>query len=250
VISLRYHDASISLMKKGIYRVEASGQGALRVYDGEATVAKGSENPVTAKKGREVQLGGEQLEAKNFDSKDTDAFYRWNERRDEYISEANVSAARSASTLGMGYAANGTGGYGAPAGSYGTWAFNPWFGMFTYLPNDGMFYSPFGFGYYSPMSVGYLYGPNSPYLLRTGNSAVTNLATTRNTPFLSSSSARPTLASSGVFGGGVRGGSGPSSGSETAPVRGSGNTGLGTSSSGGGMSSAGGSMGHGGSAHR
>jgi hypothetical protein len=154
-ITLTLRDASIALVKKGLYRVDAD-QGKLRVYEGEAKVTTSAKN-LTAKKGNEIELD-EQLVAKSFDTKDTDAFYRWNERRDEYISEANIYAAKSARDSGFGY--TGSGGYSAGSGS---WMWNPWFGMFTYLPYAGMFYSPFGFGYYSPVVVGYLYTPGSPY---------------------------------------------------------------------------------------
>jgi hypothetical protein len=154
-ITLLYHDQTIALQKKGLYRVDAD-QGLLRVYDGEAKVASAEKN-VVAKKGHEVQLDA-QLTAKNFDAKDTDAFYRWNERRDEYIAEANIYAAKSARDSGLGF--NGSSAYASGAGA---WSYNPWFGMFTYMPFDGMYTSPFGYGYYSPMMVGYLYMPGSPY---------------------------------------------------------------------------------------
>lgn len=153
-ITLAFHDASIALQKKGLYRVDAD-HAQFRVYDGEAQVSALGKN-VTAKKGHEVQLDQE-LVAKGFDAKDTDAFYRWNERRDEYISEANIYAAKSARDSGFGYSGSS---YGAGLGS---WAWNPWFGMFTYMPYSGMYYSPFGFGYFSPGLVGYLYMPGSPY---------------------------------------------------------------------------------------
>src|SRR5215475_550439 len=77
-ITLLFHDATIALAKKGLYRLDAD-HGVLRVYEGEARVTSADAN-VTARKGREVQLD-QQLTAKNFDTKDTDAFYRWNERR-------------------------------------------------------------------------------------------------------------------------------------------------------------------------
>jgi hypothetical protein len=244
VISLKYRDANISLTKKGIYRLDAasgSEPARLRVFEGEATVAKGDQTPVTARKGREVELAGEKLEARNFDTKETDAFYRWNERRDEYISEANVSAAKSARDAGMGFANSSSGNYGSfggyggygSAGGLGTWAFNPWYGMYTYLPYDGMYYSPFGFGYYSPGMVGYLYGPNSPYLLNGTNSSLAGV--TRNSPIIASGARPTTTASTGVFGN--RGGSVASSEARGLGTSGS-NLGGGSSSpgtSGGGL---------------
>src|SRR5208283_1945205 len=46
--------------------------------------------------------------------------------------------------------------YGTP---YGSWAWNPYFGMFTYLPGLGYGYNPFGWAFYSPYTVGMLYVP-------------------------------------------------------------------------------------------
>ena len=43
------------------------------------------------------------LEAKSFDTKQTDAFYNWCARRDEYIAEANIYAAKSARDSGYGF---------------------------------------------------------------------------------------------------------------------------------------------------
>jgi hypothetical protein len=167
-ITLVVHGADVALLKKGLYRVDLD-PSKLRVYEGEAKVTSGSQEPVTARKGREVLIG-ETLEAKNFDAKQTDAFYNWCARRDQYVAEANIYAAKTARDMGMGYTGSGYGGSGYAGSGYGgygagtgSWMWNPWFGMFTYMPYGGMFYSPFGFGYYSPSMVGYLYMPGSPY---------------------------------------------------------------------------------------
>jgi len=201
-ITVRTHNADVALVKKGLYRFDSE-PARLRVYDGEARVSAGSEEPVTARKGREI-LFGETLQAQNFDAKQTDAFYNWCARRDQYVAEANIYAAKTARDSGMGYSGTGCGtnggygmgtgyaaatGYGTGAG-YGTgcgagagsWAWNPWFGMFTYMPYAGMFYSPFGFGYYSPAIVGGLYMPGSPYYYggTTGTTALNNGTLARN----------------------------------------------------------------------
>ncbi len=192
-ITLKFHDAEIALTKKGLYRVD-SDPARLRVYDGEARVLVASDaDPVMVHKGHELEFG-EKLEAKAFDTKQTDAFYNWCARRDEYIAEANIYAAKTARDSGygygssygcgssaLGYAYPGLGfgsavaspvgstvgstgcGYGMGFAGLGSWMFNPYFGMFTYMPFSGMYYSPFGFPYYSPGLVGYLYGPGSPY---------------------------------------------------------------------------------------
>ncbi len=148
-ITVVYGDTHIEVLKRGLYRVDAD-PGKLRVYDGEARVTAGDQTLI-ARKGREVILGTV-LAMNAFDTKDVDALMRWAARRSEYLSQANISSARSASSsgyLGSGY------GYGGMGGS---WAYNPWYGMFTYLPyGNGMYYSPFfGYPYYSTGNVGYV----------------------------------------------------------------------------------------------
>ena len=145
-ITVLLHDAQIALLKKGLYRFDAD-PARLRVYDGEARVTSGSET-IVAKKGREVEFGGV-LSARNFDTKETDAFYRWSSRRAEYLAQANISAAKAAG--GMGY-------------TNSNWAWNPWYGMFTFIPMSGMYYSPFGWYFYSPRAVYYyVYAPAYSY---------------------------------------------------------------------------------------
>ena len=46
--------------------------------------------------------------------------------------------------------------YAGGPGWYGPgWYWDPWFWSYTWLPGDGIFYSPFGWGFYSPWYVGY-----------------------------------------------------------------------------------------------
>lgn len=163
-ITVVFHGADISLAKRGLFRID-SDPARLRVYEGEASVVSANMDPTTVRKGREMMFGKAKLEAKNFDVKDTDEFYRWGARRDQYVAQANISAAKAArdsGLSGMGYSSMGMG------GGLGSWAYNPWYGMFTYLPGSGTFWSPFGFGYFSPYAVGFMYGPYSPYAYGNG----------------------------------------------------------------------------------
>jgi len=141
-ITVQYGDAQIALLKKGLYRIDAGDPGSLRVYDGEARVSLNGDG-VTAHKGRQVDLGAV-LAASNFDTKESDAFYNWSARRAEYIATANISSARTA--RGTGFTSS-------------QWAYNPWYGMYTFLPYTGYGYSPFGWSIYSPVTVVYLYPP-------------------------------------------------------------------------------------------
>jgi hypothetical protein len=148
-IALHFKGATVSVVKPGLYRFDTD-LSRMRVYDGDATVTF-AERTLEAKKGRQVVFGDTMI-ASNFDTKVTDPFSRWASRRAEYISVANLSAARTASN-------NSFAGVSNSYGYAGTWAFNPWFGMFTYLPGNGIGYSPYGWGLYSPYTVGYVYNP-------------------------------------------------------------------------------------------
>ncbi len=143
------------LLKTGLYDFNQN-QRELRVFDGKAYVLSGREH-VDVKGGRELTLASNGLsKAQKFDKKSYEEgdLFRWSSLRSGYLAEANVDAA------GM-YAANGWGG----AGWWGTdWYWDPWFSAFTFIPGDGIFYSPFGWGFYSPWWVyqapffGYGYG--------------------------------------------------------------------------------------------
>ena len=137
--------AHMTLAKKGLYRIDAN-PALLRVYDGQAVVTGGSDR-LTAKKGHQIDLDGAKLVDAKFDIKDTDAFYRWGARRAEYVAAANVISARVASNTD--YRSSGTGG----------WSWNPYFGMFTFLPASGVYFSPFGAAFYSPGMVNTFYFP-------------------------------------------------------------------------------------------
>lgn len=201
---------------------------------------------------------GEELVAKNFDTKQTDEFYRWSERRDEYVAEANVSSAKYARDSGMGYTGTGLGGYGSGYGAgygygglgygagMGTWAYNPWFGMFTYVPYNGMFYSPFGFGYFSPGLVGSLYMPGSPYYYGGGYTPITTGAVSRNGGSSILTGRTPGVSNTNP-GGIYRAGSGISSSGRSASLLGGGG-GTSRGSVGGGSSMGGAS--HAGGGHR
>jgi len=130
------------LQKKGIYDFNAD-QRTVRVLDGQAFLTEG-DNGIKIKGGHEVALDGSPLKSVKFDKKNFQAdneLYRWSSLRSEYLAEASVETGRT-------YVVNG--GYGP--GWWGAgWYWNPWFGAYTFLPADGILYSPFGWGFYSPL---------------------------------------------------------------------------------------------------
>lgn len=145
----------MELVKKGLYRVDAEDPGKFRVYEGEARVTSGDQSLIT-RKGRQVVFGAV-LDMNSFDVKDMDALMRWASRRSEYLAMANVSAARTASASGYTTGSGLGSGLGFGNGLFGSWAYNPSYGMFTYLPGgNSMYYDAFGYPYYSPSTVAFI----------------------------------------------------------------------------------------------
>ena len=141
--------SSTRLLKPGLYDFDAD-RGLIRVFDGKAVVQTGGRQ-TEVKSGRELNLNAAgKLKAQKFDKKAyMDDFYRWASLRSSYLAEANVDAARTYT---------GAGGW-APGGWYGYgWYWDPWFDAYTFIPGDGIFYDPFGWGFYSP---GFVFG--APY---------------------------------------------------------------------------------------
>jgi len=200
VISVQFKGATADVSKRGLYRFDAD-RGELRVYEGEISVTSG-EQTIVARRGKDVSVG-DKLVATNFDPKDTDPFYRWAERRSEYISTANISSARQAGSMGL-------------LANNGSWAYNPYYGMFTYLPGAGYGYSPFGWAYYSPLTVGnyynYYYGNYGGYYNnvgagpRVGSSVSTSAPVQRGVDTASAASLSSGRSSGTSSGGGISSG--------------------------------------------
>ena len=147
-IRIDQNGASTRLLKTGLYEFDAD-QSQVRVFKGSAEVSAG---------GRKVKLGGDKtttigptMKDEHFDARQyQDDFYRWAGLRSGYLSEASVDAAQTYMGAGPGWA-----GFG--------WYWDPLFSGYTYLPGDGIFYSPFGWGFYSPFAI---YG--SPFMYYRG----------------------------------------------------------------------------------
>jgi hypothetical protein len=157
----------VHLRKSGVYRFDSE-PARLRVVKGAVDVeAKGK--TFELKDGKELALTGDMAIAK-FDAKDTDALSRWSYRRAEYVAMANVSAAKSLHDSGGTYGGYANGLYNAGYGGSpcsnlrsSLWAYNPFFGMYTYIPCSGRYYSPYGFMLWSPQTVYRVYAPRPVY---------------------------------------------------------------------------------------
>jgi|SRR5579859_6746139 len=159
-VTVVYNDYAFQIEKKGIYRFD-SDPAELRVYDG-AVLAQINGKSEEIREGHLLAMNGEMKLAK-FNKDDVDSLYKWSKRRSEYISMANVSAAKSIQDSGMGWYSSG-------------WAFNPYFNMYTFMPYRGAFYNPFGYALWSPFTVyDFLYSPgfyNTGYISSLGGSYV------------------------------------------------------------------------------
>lgn len=268
-VSILHSGASVGILKAGLFRFD--GQPArVGVYNGEVKVTAADGKMTVLKNGHQATLEGT-LEASKFDAKlEEDALYRWSSRRSDYVAMANVSAAKTAydsgnygggyggglsGGIGMGGMGMGMGGMGMGMG-YGmgdSWAFNPFFGTYTFLPFDGTFMSPFGYAFWSPYSVWnmysmypsyYGYGPVGGGGYAAGGRGLNSGATPYTSRQLGYSSGTRT-ASLGAIGRGSSGGRIGAGGGSAGRVS-SGGAGLGGARSGGGGFSGGGRSGGGG----
>jgi len=128
------------LVKNGFYDFDAA-RNLLLVLDGEAIVDETGKQ-VKVKGGHELTLNQEFTKTQKFDKAayESGDLYRWSSLRSAYLAEANVDAAGDY-IAGAGY---GPGWFGAG------WYWDPWFDCYTFIPGEGIFYSPFGWGFYSP----------------------------------------------------------------------------------------------------
>ena len=134
--------ATTEVEKKGVYGFDADRQD-VRVYDGKAVVNEGDQH-VDLGKGREGVLT-QPLKSRKFDRDSVEAadpLYNWSKLRSEYLADATAATAQT-------YIVDGGGWYGPG------WYWNPWWGMYSFIPADGFFYNPFGWGLYSPFYFSY-----------------------------------------------------------------------------------------------
>jgi hypothetical protein len=208
-------DATVHLRKSGVYRFDSE-PAELRVFKGAVDVEAGGKT-FELKEGKALGLTSELAIAK-FDTKDSDALSRWSYRRAEYVSMANVSAAKTLSD-GGGYTGYGSGLYNAGYGignpcinpRSSLWAFNPYFGMYTYIPCSGRYSSPYGFLFWSPLTVYQVYAARPVYQSGWGRDA--GFGANRGYTGLSQASGGYSGAARSVSSGSVSAGSpGPSAG--------------------------------------
>ena len=120
-------------------------KGTVRVFKGEAELLERNGNIQRALKikgDRQVGLAeNAEVQSVSFNRNEAeDALYNWSSLRSQYLAEANL-------TLASQYA-----GYGAMDPG---WYWDAGFWGYTWLPGDGLWWSPFGWGFYSPRYIFY-----------------------------------------------------------------------------------------------
>jgi hypothetical protein len=148
-ITVVINGATVTVRKKGLYSLAAD---EIKVYDGELEVAWG-DRVIDLKEGRVLPLDGA-LNVAKFDTKNGDSLLRWTRRRAEYMSLASISAAKSARDFGGSWSSS-------------RWLWNPYYGMFTFIPARGIYTSPFGYQFWSPYTVYRIYRPR-PVIYNSG----------------------------------------------------------------------------------
>jgi hypothetical protein len=155
-VTIIYGDFQVHVRKPSVMEF-ASSPAELKVFHGEAEVdLNGTVSVVRSGKALPFTPA---LAQEKFDTKTSgDDLTRWSEARSEAVAVANVSAAKSYRDAGGLL----NGGLLPDAGysGYGRWIYNPYYSMYTYLPMNGMFFNPYGYGFFSPYSVYMIY--NNP----------------------------------------------------------------------------------------
>ena len=149
VIALK--DGVVNLSKVGVYRFDCDPP-RLKVFHGFATVDIGGQSVMVAT-GKMLTLSGTSASAEKFDVEQTDSLDNWSQHRAEAMAMANLSGAKYSNDS-----------YGQSAGN--TWSYNPYYGMYTYVPGMGTMCNPYyNLCYYSPSTAyrvlnnyGYGYG--------------------------------------------------------------------------------------------
>jgi hypothetical protein len=140
-----------TLTKAGVYRFDSE-PARIKVFSGTASVLLGDKT-ILVPTGHMLSLAEDVAMVEKFDPGDTDALDHWARRRAEAMAVANVSAAKYVNDN-----------YGKL--NHSSWGFNPYFGLYTYIPMSGMMCNPYYYGscYYSPgMVYNRFYSPGSYY---------------------------------------------------------------------------------------
>ena len=157
-IAVKIGSADTLLLKTGLYHFNADA-GQVRTFTGKAQVSEAS-NSAELKGGRTLLVGSSLTPDKFNKNKSKGELYAWSEQRNYRLALANISAARGTNANSL---------------SSSLWAWDPWLGMYTFLPRSGRLNSPFGISWYSPSTVWIVFRPApTPDYSYHGNNSASN----------------------------------------------------------------------------
>jgi hypothetical protein len=153
-VTFVYKDTTVTLGKAGIYRFDTE-PARIKVFKGSADVKTGT-SAATVQSGKMLNFTGALAVAEKFNTEQTDSLDHWSRRRDELMAMSNVSAANQARKtwavsdpcMVTRYSRNGP-----VMPLLGSWGYNPYYGLGTYIPCRGSLSSPYGYHYWSPLAV-------------------------------------------------------------------------------------------------
>jgi len=129
-------------------------EGPAAVYDGKVE-AQVDDRAVEVGKGKQLPLEpAAERKPTKFNRDETDDLMAWSKLRSEYLAEANASSVRTVVVSNPSWW-TGTG-----------WYWNPWYGTWAFVPANGFYDNPWGFGFYSPRY--FFYNPPVYYYPRPG----------------------------------------------------------------------------------
>jgi len=135
-VTLAVKDGMVTISKAGVYRFDSE-PARVKVFHGIANVQVGDQSFIVST-GKVLGLVGGAANVEKFDMEDTDALDHWSRRRGEEMAVANVSAAKYVNDN-----------YGPLTTS--AWGYNPYFGLYTFIPMTGQMCNSFyGYCYWSP----------------------------------------------------------------------------------------------------
>jgi hypothetical protein len=144
--------ATVRLEKTGLYRFTADDPPTATTLEGKAEVIDGDKK-VALKKNHETVLTAALKPEKTDTKKSEDDLYAWSKVRGEYVAAASFASAKTVNVNNYGYGFGGSGfGYGPYAPG---WFWNPVWSSWAWLPGDGAFFSPFGYGFFAPQYIAY-----------------------------------------------------------------------------------------------
>jgi hypothetical protein len=149
-LTIRHADSTLTVRKAGGYWVGGSPMEA-RVYDGQADLVRDGARR-TLRRGQALAMTGAS-DTRRIDLATTNSLMRWSRQRGHYVGMASAASAWGLWSAHSPWLNSG-------------WYFNPYYGMFGFIPHRGRSCSWCGTCYYSPGSVQVAY--SQPTAVRAG----------------------------------------------------------------------------------